>query len=256
MTTTELFLLFVLVHFAPVDAPKTSIFRSLSILLIATLFPLNLAVPLEWVRWNRPLQVAFTFDDGPHPHPTDLLCEVLANHQASATFFVVGQVAEKHPAVLRLLSNLGHEVSNHSWSHPDIRFTPTETLRRELDMTRSLIHSLTGQDTYSFRTPGGDEKFLRSKFSIPQGYQLVLWDVHSRDQTGLSAEKIAERVLSQVKDGDVVLMHNGLATTRRALDIILPALREKGFEFVTVSNLRRSRPHNEVSVRKPTFLQG
>lgn len=226
------------------------------ILFLLASSPLSQVVPLEWVVWASPFKVALTFDDGPRPHPTALLCEILSRYRAPSTFFVVGRVADQYPEVLRQLADEGHEVSNHTWNHLDIRFISTEAMLKELDRTRLFIKKITGQNRFLFRTPGGSERYLRKTFDIPSGYELVLWDVHSRDQEGLSADRIADRVLSQVKDGDVILMHNGLASTREALDIIIPTLQRRGFEFVTVSKLLQNRPRSMAFLRRPSPLQG
>jgi peptidoglycan/xylan/chitin deacetylase (PgdA/CDA1 family) len=245
-----------LIHFAPVTTRKNPTICFGLILFLMAAFPLSHAVPLEWVRWSSSLKVALTFDDGPRPTPTALLCEILARYHVPSTFFVVGRVADQYPEVLRLLADQGHEVSNHTWNHPDVRFISTQAMRQELDRTRLFIQKITGQSSFLFRTPGGSENYLRKTFHIPTGYQLVLWDVHSHDQEGISADQIVDRVLSQVKDGDVILMHNGLASTREALDIIIPTLQRRGFEFVTVSKLLQNRPRSVASLRRATFLQG
>ena len=233
--------------------------RTTQIILLAVTFSLLFparAVPLEWLSWFSAPKVALTFDDGPHPKPTALLMEVLRRHQAPATFFVVGRVAVRYPEVLRALAASGHEISNHTWNHPDVRSISTSAFRHELDQTRLLIQAVTGQRTFLFRTPGGTDTYLRNSFRVPSGYQLVLWDVHSLDQEKISAERIAERVISQVKDGDVVLMHNGFESTRDALEIIIPALKQRGFQFVTVTDLLRQRSSSEASARRTAFLQG
>jgi peptidoglycan/xylan/chitin deacetylase (PgdA/CDA1 family) len=215
-------------------------FALLFFVALISLFPAP-ARPLPWSRWPNPLRVALTFDDGPHPLATMKLCDTLGRYHVHATFFVVGRVASKDPEILQALVGEGHEVANHTWNHPSIRGLSTRDMRAELDETRALIRNVTGHDTTLFRTPGSTANYLRTRFHVPAGYQLVMWNVHSLDQEGYSAERIAARVLSQVKDGDIVLMHNGLDTTVRALDTIIPALKKRGFEFVTVSELLRAR---------------
>ncbi len=227
----------------------------LSALALTVLYP-HPAVPLEWVSWTNHPRIALTFDDGPHPEPTLLLCDVLERYHVPATFFIVGRVAVQYPTLLHKIVHDGHELASHTWTHANIRNQSTEKLREELDRTRELICTVTGQQTFLFRTPGATESYLRHMFRVPVGYQLVLWDVHSLDQEGISPEQIAERVLSQVKSGDVVLMHNGIENTRDALGIIIPTLKNRGYEFVTVSELLKHRPSSEAHVARPTFVQG
>jgi peptidoglycan/xylan/chitin deacetylase (PgdA/CDA1 family) len=183
-------------------------------------------------------RVALTFDDGPRP-ATDALRQTLDRYGVRSTFFVVGHMARRYPELVRALAAEGHEIASHTWSHRDIRRLPQQELKMELDMTRTLIKTLTGHDQYLFRAPGGQEAFLQRRFVYPANYTLVGWDVHSLDQEGLSAEAISRR-MAAVEDGDIVLMHNGMKTTMEALDKIIPALRARGFEFVTVSELAGS----------------
>lgn len=248
------------VHFATVHrlAHRHRHFSFFSCVFLAgwlLLFPRNVSPSLH-PNGPIPRKIALTFDDGPHPAATFRLCEVLARYKVPATFFVVGRVAAQNPEVLRFLSQAGHEVANHTWNHFNPRHLSIRSLRRELDRTRLLIHQMTGRDTFLFRTPGGTEKYLRHKFQVPMGYQLVLWDVHSLDQEGLSAEEITTRVLANAKNGDVVLMHNGLDSTTLALETIIPALHARGFTFVTVSDLLENRPSSQLFVRRPVSYKG
>ncbi len=196
--------------------------------------PAETAFPQSLPRYR----IALTFDDGPRPGTTSLLQEMLARHNVKATFFLVGQMVFKHPQLALDLANAGHELAGHSWSHSDVKTMSVHTLKMELDLTRIHIKEITGQDPRLYRPPGGTEQFFRTKFLPPEGYELVLWDVHSLDHEGLSAEEIVRRVESQVKDGDIVLLHNNLATTVQALNTFIPHLKARGFEFVTVSELR------------------
>jgi peptidoglycan/xylan/chitin deacetylase (PgdA/CDA1 family) len=206
--------------------------------LLVFLVPLSF-VPAENIPAPAPFhaRVALTFDDGPRPITTSLLQETLARHHVKATFFVVGQMVFKYPELVRSLSDAGHELAGHSWSHSDVKKMSANTLKMELDLTRIYLKGITGKETWYFRPPGGTEHYFKTQFVCPSKYKLVLWDLHSLDQEGLSAEQIAERVESNVKDGDVILMHNGLPTTIMALDSIIPHLRARGFQFVTVSDL-------------------
>lgn len=235
---------------------NTALIRVVFSIFLTLLLFQSPAVPLEWVAWKFQPQVALTFDDGPHPLPTRQLLEVLDHYHTPATFFIVGKIAVQYPDLLRAMTSCGHELANHTWNHGDVRNLSTSALRKDLDQTRWLIESITGKQTFLFRTPGTTEHYLRRSFRVPAGYELVLWDVHSLDQEGLSANVIASRVLAQVKDGDVILMHNGLASTREALNLIIPALQERGYEFVTVSQLMQTRDHSEVRSRSSSFIQG
>jgi peptidoglycan/xylan/chitin deacetylase (PgdA/CDA1 family) len=213
-----------------------------------TFFAVLFFLPFYLVPAETPLapvaahyRVALTFDDGPRPGSTPLLQEMLARHNVKATFFVVGRMVFLHPELARALFDAGHELAGHSWSHGDVKKMSANTLKMELDLTRMYLKRITGKETWYFRPPGGTERYFKTRFVCPAHYDLVLWNVHSLDQEGRSVEEIIARVESQVKDGDVVLMHNGLPTTIQALDTIIPHLKARGFEFVTISELYGSR---------------
>jgi peptidoglycan/xylan/chitin deacetylase (PgdA/CDA1 family) len=233
--------------FDTLHAVKKSFLVSLFVGLLLTLPAI--VRPLPWSRWPAPQRVALSFDDGPHPIPTMKLCETLGRYHVPATFFIVGSVAVKSPEILQALVGEGHEVANHTWDHPNLRRVSDRQLRAELDRTRDLIRTVTGHDTNLFRTPGSTAAYLHKYFHVPSGYRLVMWNVHSLDQEGLSAEQITARVLSQVRNGDIVLMHNGLDTTVQALNVIIPALKKRGYEFVTVSELIDSRSPLQLASR-------
>jgi peptidoglycan-N-acetylglucosamine deacetylase len=181
-------------------------------------------------------RVALTFDDGPKPNAVPLH-ELLDQYGVRATFFVVGEMAKKHPEMVRSLSRQGHEIASHTWSHRDVRRLPLTELKIELDMTRRLIKELTGRDQWLFRAPGGTDKFFRRRFIYPPAYTMVLWDLHSLDHEGRSAADIAYRLTHSIKDGDIVLLHSGVEATNEALGRVIPELRKRGFDFVTVSEL-------------------
>ena len=216
--------------------------RHPALLLVPFSFLLVLSMRLPLSPSERPLykkMIALTFDDGPRPDGTAQLVDLLERHHVRATFFVVGKMAARYPSLVRLLAHEGHEIAGHSWSHSDIRTMSEKQMKWELDRTRLLIEKITGVQTWMFRTPGGSEHYIRSRFKVPPEYQLVLWDVHSLDNEGISPDEIVDRIETQTKDGDVLLLHNGIANTVTALEKAIPFLREKGFEFVTVSELSR-----------------
>lgn len=203
-----------------------------------------LASSSSWIR-IEPKFVALTFDDGPRPESTDQLLDTLKRHHVKGTFFVVGQMAELYPeGVLRMVQD-GHEVANHSWSHPLMKDTTEREFILELEKTDDLIMKLTGRSNLLFRPPGSTRRQLE-KLSPPSGRKMVLWDVHSQDHLGLSAKQIIRNVLDATQDGDVLLFHNGLPNTIQALDVIIPVLKRRGFQFVVVSDLLKRRDVDSV----------
>ncbi len=201
-------------------------------------------------------KIALTFDDGPRPLATRRLQQILKRFGARGTFFVVGQVAASNPEVVRSLVKGGHEIANHTWSHSDLKKMSPASLSDELEGTRLLIEELTGRNSYLFRTPGSTEKFIRLHFTVPPKYTLILWDVHSLDHEGLSPLEIAQRVELMAKDGDIILMHNGKQNTAQALEILIPSLRSRGFEFTTLSEILQYRQKHLTSAIDPAVLRG
>lgn len=228
----------------------------------APLFFFLFSVPSFLVPAVSPLylkptkKIALTFDDGPWPARTRRLREVLTRHNVRATFFIVGKVAARFPHVVRALDREGHWLANHTWSHPRITSLTVDQLAAELEATKDLIQRLTGKETWLFRPSGSTEHYLRKRFVVPPGFELVLWDVHSLDIEGLSAAAIVERVESQVEDGDVIIFHNGKQTTVEALDCLIPALKSYGFEFVSLDRLMQTDYRRILSAAKPTIIRG
>lgn len=211
---------------------------------------------MDFLFHQKPTKkVALTFDDGPRPASTRRLRRLLHRHQVPASFFIVGHMAVRYPEEVRGLARDGHEIANHSWSHPDLKSLSKEAFLWELEATRLLIEELTHQKTWYFRTPGSTESYIRRKFEVPYPYKLVLWDVHSLDHEGLGAEAIFDRVYNHVSDGDVILLHNGLESTVQALDCLIPALKSEGFEFVTLSTLF-SAPLAQHPSSRPVLVEG
>jgi peptidoglycan/xylan/chitin deacetylase (PgdA/CDA1 family) len=194
-------------------------------------------------------RVALTFDDGPHPAGTRRLCAVLDQFGAKATFFVVGKVAAIYPDLVREMAAHGHEIGGHSWTHADFATLPPERLAWEIGRTRAFLEATLGVPAPLYRTPGGTQK-SRLKLPPDLARNEVRWTLHTLDHQGAPADVIAQRLLN-ARDGDIILMHNGLRTTTAALECALPELRARGYTFVTVSELmRHPRAGNAVADAK------
>jgi peptidoglycan-N-acetylglucosamine deacetylase len=200
--------------------------------------PPSLRVPRPEIKLEpRHPWIALTFDDGPHPVMTERLLDLLRDEGVPATFFVVGKMAVRNPSVLREISRQGHEIANHTFNHRDITTMDDRTLINELSQTRSAIRRLTGQDTLLFRPPGGDYDRHRVELASAIGYRMVLWSVISKDVQGATIPAMRRRVLGSATDGGIILMHSGLPSTIQMLREVIPELRHRGYNFVTVSQL-------------------
>ncbi|OGR82844.1 MAG: hypothetical protein A2901_03955 [Elusimicrobia bacterium RIFCSPLOWO2_01_FULL_54_10] len=190
--------------------------------------------------------LAFTFDDGPHPGHTERLLQVLRAAKVRATFFVVGRQVELFPEILKLIAKDGHEIGNHTYSHPDMRTLEPAAIAEELAKTEKLVFAVTGRKMKYFRPPGGRYNPSVVAAAKTQGYEMVLWSVLPEDHARPPASVIRSRVLSTAKGGGIVLMHSGVENTLESLPGIIAALRDRGYKFKTVSQMR-SDPHPKIT---------
>lgn len=179
--------------------------------------------------------IALTFDDGPAVPETATLLEYLAQYKARATFFVVGQNAAAHPDILRAEAEAGHEIGNHSWSHPDLTQLTAAEVASQLERTSAAIKSATGKEPTLFRPPYGA---INDTVKSATDLSPVLWDVDPEDWKYRDAAKVAQTVIAQAGPNEVVLVHDIHPTSVAAVPEILRALTAQGYHFVTVSHLR------------------
>ncbi|MBR2336034.1 MAG: polysaccharide deacetylase family protein [Clostridia bacterium] len=186
------------------------------------------------------MKIALTFDDGPHPRYTGQILDVLEEYDIKATFFVVGVNAKNYPDSLIDVIKKGHEIGNHTYSHPHVSGLNTYTLTDEVEKCESTIYGLTDYKTKLFRPPEGmiDADVRTVLRSLD--YKVIMWDIDTRDWAHEPPEKIAENVISNIASGDIILMHDYIghnSPTVEAIKIFIPVLLEKGYKFVVVSEL-------------------
>ncbi|WP_027086916.1 polysaccharide deacetylase family protein [Cohnella panacarvi] len=198
------------------------------------------------IVWEVPTKekvIALTFDDGPDSEDTPAILDLLRQYEAKATFFVVGKRVEEYPDLVIRESLEGHEIANHTYSHPYFnRRDSSQKIRKEMEQTNDAIVQVTGQQPHLFRPPGGyySEQLVRvSKYFH---YRIVLWSWHqdTEDWNKPGVDKIVNKVLNNARNGDIALFHDhvqGSTQTIAALERILPELKRRGFRFVTVSEL-------------------
>ncbi|GLW34241.1 polysaccharide deacetylase family protein [Actinoplanes regularis] len=185
-------------------------------------------------------QVALTFDDGPDPVYTRRILEILDRYGVRGTFFCVGHHVAALPDEVRRIVAAGHEVGNHSWSHPFLPDLTSAQLHQQLDRTAEAVARVTGAAPTRFRPPYGalTPEVLTVLDEHPSA--LTLWDVDSRDWSRPGPEQIAATVLQSARPGSVVLMHEGAgdrSQTVQALPSIIEGLLERGLELVPVGEL-------------------
>ncbi len=184
--------------------------------------------------------IAMTFDDGPSAMLTPKLLDLLAAHHIKATFFVIGENVAEHPEVVARAAREGHEIGNHSWSHPNFGKMSDESVRRQLWQTDDAIKNAIGKRPTIMRPPYGSIT-TREKHWIHDelGYQIILWDVDPDDWKRPGPAVVRSRILKQTRPGSIVLSHDIHPGTIEAMPSTFEALEAKGFKFVTVSELIR-----------------
>lgn len=224
---------------------QSHFYRLVAILLCASVlafaFPIRVwAYEAYHSAKNPSKKIALTFDDGPHPSQTKQILDILDRFGVHATFFMVGVNIEHYPEAAGEVVRRGHEVGNHTYSHAKIGKMSELEVRRELDACEALLVDLLGYEPHLFRPPQGALSDAIESCSFEHDYRLILWSLDTRDWEVKNAERIANCVLSNIKGGDIVLMHDYIGThsrTAQALEQILPVLIARGYEFVTVSEL-------------------
>ena len=180
--------------------------------------------------------VALTFDDGPTPGVTDALLDLLEEHGAQATFFVVGKKARAHRELLRRCADAGHQIGNHSDQHSYwMNFFFAQRMRRDLAACQETVLETTGTAPICFRPPVGLMNHCTYKVTRALGMTVTAWTVRSFD-TVLSTPATARRVLKRSRDGAIILLHDtgdAVATTR----LILDGLRQRNLSSVRLDRL-------------------
>ncbi|AZK47419.1 polysaccharide deacetylase family protein [Paenibacillus lentus] len=188
-------------------------------------------------------QIALTFDDVPDPRFTPKVLDILKQHGVKATFFVVGNRAKKHPELLKRIHREGHIVGNHSYSHPLFKKKSALDFKNEIRRAEKIIEKIVGYKPRFIRPPYGEINEEQLKWAKQQGYKIINWNVDSLDWKALDKEKVKHNVLSAVGPGAIVLQHAGggvgsnLSGTVEALPDIIRILRNRGYCFVTISEL-------------------
>jgi peptidoglycan-N-acetylglucosamine deacetylase len=176
--------------------------------------------------------VRLTFDDGPVRTNTPRVLKVLSNYRVKATFFVIGQRARRHPGLVKREYREGHSVQNHTYTHPDLTTLGNARIRRELRATNRAIRAAGVPRPYRFRPPQGHTNARVRGVGASLGLIQTLWNVDPHDWANPPASMICRRVVTNVRPGSIVLLHDGTgANTVEALPCIIKRLRAQGYGF-------------------------
>jgi peptidoglycan-N-acetylglucosamine deacetylase len=211
----------------------------------ATMAPQSQLYGRTLTHGSDPQQLALTYDDGPnHPHTLRLL-EELAKHQAKATFFLIGKYVRQRPEIARAVQAAGHEIGNHTYSHPNLIFATARQLRQELEDCNKALEDALGTRPSLFRPPFGGRRPSVLRTAARLGLRTVMWSITGNDWNAQSPESILDKVSPRLNShrGEIVLLHDGghlafgadRSHTVEATRRLLEANRDR--RFVSVSEL-------------------
>ena len=194
--------------------------------------------------------IAITFDDGPSATQTPRLLKMLKERGIKATFFCCGQCVAQSPEIAQQIVAEGHEIANHSWSHPSLSKMSEAAVKDQLDRTHNVIQQTTGVTPTLMRPPYGNFTVRqRAWANAVWNYKIILWDVDTLDWKHHSPAKTESITMAETKKGSIILCHDIHKTTVDAMPATLDALRAKGFKFVTVTELIQMH-HEPVAQKK------
>ncbi|OGO77884.1 MAG: polysaccharide deacetylase [Chromatiales bacterium RIFOXYA1_FULL_46_5] len=186
--------------------------------------------------------VALTFDDGPTPHYTAGVLQLLELYQVKATFFVTGAQTQRYMTQAKQIVAAGHQLGNHSWSHQRMVFMSLDEINREVEGTDQQIRDAGYQGEILFRPPYGKKLVLLPWYLASTNRTSIMWDIapETFDEDSEDPQTMATEVLEQVEPGSIVLLHlmyKNRGASRAALPLIIKGLKEKGYRMVTLSEL-------------------
>lgn len=183
--------------------------------------------------------IALSFDSAWGIEDIDDILEILDKYEVKATFFVVGDWVRKYPEVVKKIDAKGHDIGNHSNKHAHMNQMNKEAIKKDIQQAHSAIRQVIGKDINLFRAPYGEYNNTVVEAAKECDYYTIQWDVDSLDWKEYGVSPLINKVLSHknLGPGSIILMHNGTKYTCKALEPILKGLKEKGYQFVTVSKL-------------------
>ena len=196
-----------------------------------------------------PKQIALTFDDGPNGEYTLQILEILKQHNVKAAFFFPAKNIERQPEIALLVKEQGHTIGNHTYDHPHLNLLTEGYVLSQIEKSEKIFKEILHIKPRYFRPPYGEYNQTVEGIINKKGYKLVLWDMecYSMDWLEQPPEKIAEISTAKARDGSIILLHDGRNVkenvprnnTIEALKQIIPVLKQKGFDIVTLDQICR-----------------
>lgn len=193
-------------------------------------------LPIYNVDTNEP-KIAFTMNCAWNADDIDQILATLSKHNTHITFFMVGDWVDKYPDAVKKISEAGHEIANHSDGHKHVNNLNIEENEKEVKLCSDKIEAITGKKTTLYRGPYGEYNNTVIQAAQNQNHITIQWSLDTLDYKGLTADEMWARLNGKVKNGDIILSHNGTKYTADSLDKILTNLESNGFKVVTVSDL-------------------
>jgi peptidoglycan/xylan/chitin deacetylase (PgdA/CDA1 family) len=182
--------------------------------------------------------IALTFDDGPHPTHTPKILKILKANDVKATFFMLGSRINEYGKIAASVHAAGHDIGNHSYSHPFFSKTKHEKIDKEISRTDELIKKITKFKEVKFLRPpyGSLPKYVIKK-AENEGFYVVMWSIDSKDYQGHSVDYMLDKILKRIKSGDVMLFHDIHPNTVKLMAEMIPILKKAGFKFVSLNEI-------------------
>lgn len=207
----------------------------------------NVPGKLYWAGSVQDKKVALTFDDGPEENWTPKILDILKEKKVKATFFVIGQMAQAHPDMLKRIYQEGHVIGNHTFHHVDLQTLSTQQVEQEIETCADVIRKTVGKTPRLVRPPFGFHNAEVDNVIYSKDRIIVLWSLDTEDWQGPDSETIKARILPKMQNGYIILQHDGmnpkLGGSLQALPDIIDELKAQGYVFVTISDLLDTQPY-------------
>ena len=189
--------------------------------------------------------IALTYDDGPNDPHTFRLLDVLARHNARATFFLIGRYVQQRPDIVRELASAGHVLGNHTFTHPLLIFKSASEIRDELTRCRTAIQDAVGEHSNLFRPPFGGRRPATLRIARQLGMEPIMWNITGWDWNAPPAAEIERKVSRKIRGGNIVLFHDGghkqmganRSQTVLATDHLITRFKSEGFAFQSIPHM-------------------
>ena len=193
-------------------------------------------LPIYSVDTNE-TKVAITINCAWSADDIDMILETLKKQEVKVTFFMVGDWVEKNNEAVKKIYDSGHEIGNHSYSHPHVNNLSLDNNKEQIQKCSDLVKNITGEGTKLYRGPYGEYNDTVIQAAQELGHQTIQWSIDTLDYKGLTGDQMWERVEPKLEKGSIILMHNGTENTALSLNDIITKIKEKGYKIVPVSEL-------------------